>query len=116
MANLNAKFRTGPLEHNVLAGIETSLEDRDQSGPIWSTPSAHQRCQSESLHLGPARSDIDIDRINAMAIGYYVQDQIKVTDWLELLGGLRFDNFTAKSTAYTAVSTATGALGPSTSI
>ena len=28
-------------------------------------------------------------------VGYYTQDQIKVTDWLELLGGLRYDNFTA---------------------
>ena len=34
---------------------------------------------------------------NATTVGAYLADQVKITDWFELLGGVRYDNFDAKS-------------------
>jgi catecholate siderophore receptor len=114
VSDINAKFRTGPLGHNVLAGIEASFENRDQFRTNL-VDSARINVANPSPYIfAPLAATSTKTVSDATAIGYYAQDQIKVTDWLELLGGLRYDNFTAKSTAYTAVSTATGALGPST--
>ena len=43
-----------------------------------------------------------------MPVGVYLQDQMKVTQWLELLGGVRYDTFKAQH-AYT-YTRATGAV------
>ena len=101
VTDLNAKFNTGRLQHNILVGMEWSREDREQFRTNFIDTYRDQRRQSKSLCLR-ARSPRHRRRRfpTPTAVGFYAQDQMKVTEWLELLGGIRYDIFTANAQTY----------------
>jgi len=108
VSDVNAKFTTGALEHNVLAGVEVSYETRDNYRTTFNDPYRVNVGNPNPWVSGTLNPTTAATEAHANAVGVYVQDQVKVTDWLELLGGVRFDNFDATSNSYT-LTRATGA-------
>ncbi len=109
VADLNLQFATGTLQHNVLMGLETSFEKRDNFR-INVNDFARINLINPDPSIGGTWAPTQaVTSSNSSDIGIYGQDQIKVTDWLELLGGVRFDNYRANADSYT-LTTATGAI------
>jgi len=108
VSDLTAKFRTGMLEHNVLAGVEVSYEKREHYRTTFSDPYRVNAANPNPWDAGTLNPTSAATESRADAVGAYIQDQLKVTDWLELLGGVRFDNFRARSETFT-ITRATGA-------
>jgi catecholate siderophore receptor len=108
VSDINAKFATGFLEHNVLAGLELSHETRDNYRTTFSDTYRVNIANPNPWVSGTLNPTTAATESRANAVGVYIQDQLKVTNWLELLGGVRFDNFTAKSNTFT-ITRATGA-------
>lgn len=108
VSDLNAKFRTGALEHNVLLGVEVSHETREHYRTTFNDPYRINLANPNPWVTGTLNPTTSAIEANADGVGVYVQDQLKITEWLELLGGVRFDNFSATSNGYT-ITRATGA-------
>ncbi len=96
--NLVWSGKTGPLEHVLLIGYEVGRQK-----------SANQRSDilfavsNDDLITVPITSDFDalahsfptVNRDSSTRLDFfslYVQDQITVTDWLQLVGGVRYDD------------------------
>lgn len=112
VSDLNAKFNTGFLEHNVLLGLEYSHEDRDNYRNDTNGLTQPYRVNVAFPNpwvVSNFNTTTAATKTNADTLGVYIQDQVKVTQWLELLGGVRFDNFKSGSTGYS-FANATGAV------
>lgn len=109
VSDINAKFATGFLEHNVLAGLEVSHETRDNYRTNINDTYRINVANPNPWVTGTLAPTTAATESKANAVGVYIQDQLKVTNWLELLGGVRFDNFTSEQYAYTRTN-ATGAI------
>jgi catecholate siderophore receptor len=101
VSDLNAKFATGFLEHNVLAGIEVSHENREQYRTVFGDSYRINIAAPNPYVVGSLDPRTTATIANSDTVGVYLQDQMKVTEWLELLGGVRFDNFEANTNAFT---------------
>ena len=104
-----ADVTTGPLRHTLLAGIDYSHQDTfadRQQGyfdgtagtTIGGTRLAVPLALSDNLptivfRTGTARAATAADS-KARSVGVYVQDQVKIGDHVELIGGVRRDWFT----------------------
>lgn len=100
VSDLNAKFNTGFLEHNVLVGTEISREDREQFRTNF-TDTYRVNVASPDPYVSGTLSPTTAATISsANTFGVYAQDQIKITKWLEVLGGVRFDNYKANAQTY----------------
>jgi len=102
VSDLNAKFATGLLEHNVLGGVEVSHEDREQFRTVFGDTAYRINVANPNAYVSGVldpRTTATLSK--ADAVGVYLQDQIKVTEWLELLGGVRYDDFQANTRGYT---------------
>jgi catecholate siderophore receptor len=101
VSDLNARFATGFLEHNVLAGVEVSHEERTQDRINFVDNYRINVAAPNPYAVGSLAPTTASTETKANAVGVYIQDQIKVTNWLELLGGVRFDKFDSGQFAYT---------------
>jgi len=101
VSDLNAKFATGAVEHNVLAGVEVSHEKREQYRTVFGDAYRVNVAAPDPYVSGALDPLTTATLSSADTVGVYFQDQLKITDWLELLGGVRFDNFRANTQAYT---------------
>jgi len=109
--NLIGEFQTGGLEHTVLFGgehIDTS-SDQDRFNAFWDrTADDNEIFQvAEPLGLNGGVginaagftttnnwSDLnDFTQVEIEVYSVYFQDQVTVTPWLQLVGGVRFDSF-----------------------
>ena len=100
VTDVNAKFATGFLQHNVLVGMEWSREDREQFRTVFNDPYRINVANPDPYVVGVLNTDTAATISNANSRGFYAQDQMKVTDWLELLGGIRYDVFNANARTY----------------
>jgi catecholate siderophore receptor len=100
VSDLNARFATGFLEHNVLAGVEVSHEKRDQDRINFVDTYRVNVAAPNPWVTGSLSPDLTVTNSKANAVGTYIQDQIKLTNWLELLGGVRFDKFNADQNTF----------------
>ena len=107
--DLVADIATGPLRHTLLAGLDYSHQntfaDRQQGyfdgsagTTLGGTRLAVPLALSDNLppiifRNGVARAATAWDT-RARALGLYVQDQVRIGDHVELIGGLRRDWFT----------------------
>lgn len=105
-ANLVWKGQSGNVGHTVLFGVELSRQDTD---------SARDRTRfgkdgkDRSVDLPLARTftvppftlrpDRDA-RSELSTASFYIQDQIELADWLQVVAGLRYDIFDLKSNNY----------------
>ncbi|HEY0331344.1 MAG TPA: TonB-dependent siderophore receptor [Rhodopseudomonas sp.] len=101
VSDLNAKFATGLLEHNVLGGVEVSHENREQYRTVFGDSYRINVAAPDPYVTGVLDPRTTATVSKSDTVGVYLQDQMKVTEWLELLGGVRFDNFQASNQAYT---------------
>ncbi|MGU3538867.1 TonB-dependent receptor [Methylobacterium sp. A54F] len=100
------RFATGPVRHTLLGGFELGYQDGlayRQTGFFGLTGNA------TSLAVNPlfpvtrvpvrfanngATGGTDANSTYGLGLAaLYAQDQIDVTDWLQLIGGLRYDHF-----------------------
>ncbi|MBB5049539.1 catecholate siderophore receptor [Rhodopseudomonas rhenobacensis] len=108
VSDVNAQFATGWLHHNVLVGMEFSKENRDQFRTTFADSYRINVANPNPYVTGVLNPTTAATVSKANARGFYAQDQMKVTEWLELLGGVRYDVFDATSNTYT-ITRATGA-------
>jgi iron complex outermembrane receptor protein len=83
---VEAKFATGPLQHTVLAGIDyRNAHDSAINGTLAVVPAINAFNPVYGVSIGPVplttNNQQQIDQV-----GGYVQDQIKLGNWVALLG------------------------------
>lgn len=108
-AEVNGQFETGTFAHQLIAGVDTDRFDNDQvfgryRAPVLGPNTTLQ--QSLALDIFnpvygqfplPATSLLT-DRLEVLeATGLYVQDQINLTDQLQMRIGFRYDSFSQRT-------------------
>ena len=108
-AEVNGQFETGSFAHRLIAGVDTDRFDNDQvfgryRAPVLGPTTTLQ--QSLALDIFnpvygqfplPATSLLT-DRLEVLeATGLYVQDQINLTEQLQVRVGFRYDSFSQRA-------------------
>jgi len=110
--NVVGEFNTGSFGHTLLVGGEyiNTSSDQDRFNARWSDsnddvefftvmrPLNFRNGVGVAANGNPTTNDFTVDlnddtRVNIDVYSIYIQDQIEVTEWLDLVGGLRFDSF-----------------------
>ncbi|AOL24544.1 catecholate siderophore receptor [Erythrobacter litoralis] len=110
-ANLVGAFETGRIAHTLVAGAEyiDTSSDQFRFNAVWDTTQDDNEIFSIQRPLAlrggvgtnafgqptvNSFTDLNDDtRVNIEVVSAYVQDEIEVTDWLNLVIGARFDSF-----------------------
>ncbi|WP_424813258.1 TonB-dependent receptor [Roseococcus sp. YIM B11640] len=97
---LRVQARTGPLEHNVVSGLEVGRESVQLRRWTATRPTASLVAPNYDQMPGyqDARS-LTADTLTvANRIAVYAVDQIRIGQYFEVLGGVRFENYDASVT------------------
>lgn len=95
--DLTWRTATGSVEHTLLAGIEAGRQETRNvrnNSTFGTTPAAIVPIASPVTFAVPVfnvpsqNNDVDVT-----VTAVYLQDQVALTDWLELVAGVRFDRF-----------------------
>lgn len=108
-AEVSGAFRTGPFEHRILIGADTDSFSNDQQfgrfrpPPLSTNPSDQAGYVLDILNPvygrfplptpGPQNDRLDVQR----STGFFVQDQISLTDRLQVRVGGRYDDFSLRT-------------------
>ena len=94
--------RLGGIDQTLLFGFEAGRQksrNHRQSGTITGLPGNRAPLADPTVDVdvtfASSASDAN-NRTRANILAFYVQDQIRPTDWLEIVAGLRFDSFKLK--------------------
>ncbi len=87
--------KTGPIGHTILAGVELGRQETDNTRTPNNNSAgvvtiAAPTTFTAPVFLSPLQSDNHVD-VDLAAI--YVQDEIALTDKVQVIAGLRFDRF-----------------------
>jgi len=105
--NLEAHFDTGFLNHSLIAGLEASREDRDQDRRnITNTPNGNLADPDSSIDFDPIHAAKTSNSTRMTDVALYISDQIKIGEYVEVLGGFRWDRYETK---FDSVNRGTGA-------
>ncbi|MBN9561237.1 MAG: TonB-dependent siderophore receptor [Alphaproteobacteria bacterium] len=104
-AEVIARFRTGPLEHAMVAGLEFGQETSSPTRFTYANvPRTNLLYPDSSMpFLSAARFNTSVDTTSS-TLAAYITDTIKLGEHWELLGGVRWDRF---QTSYSQLSTTT---------
>ncbi|HLZ65655.1 MAG TPA: TonB-dependent siderophore receptor [Aliidongia sp.] len=112
--DLTARFDTGPLSHLVKTGIEISRETLDlgrylnpfNSNNNWipQTPLLNPNPEEPLPIALPVTTR---QHSTGDELGAYVNDTLSITDYVDLIGGVRFDRFGASFNQHSLVTFAT---------
>ena len=96
--DLTGRFATGIVEHTVATGIELSRETRSQSRTdlcLATIPACYTSLPNPSAGGVPAAINTVVAPNSTLStnIGAYASDQMKFTQYFELLTSLRFDRY-----------------------
>ncbi len=112
--NLVGEFETGAITHTLIFGGEyiNTSSDQDRINPVWDQTNDDNEIflierplnfrngigvnasgNVTTVAFDPAVSLNDDTRVDIDVFSLYIQDEIKVTDWLNLVVGGRFDSF-----------------------
>lgn len=98
---LSGTVEWGNVEHNLLAGVDflklkSNIKYEDVAAPSIDlfNPNHHQINPNMSVANSPLSSDFDIER---KQVGIYLQDQIRLGNWVMIAGG-RYDDFKSTET------------------
>ena len=100
VTDVNAKINTGWLQHNILVGMEWTREDREQFRTNFSDTYRINVANPNPYVTGTLLPTTAATISDANTRGLYAQDQMKITEWLELLGGIRYDVFNTDAQTY----------------
>ena len=110
--DLVLRAHTGRLGHTLLLGFELGRQDtrnRRLNGffqpadtasvnvPVAS-PTIDANIIFRPVNTNAARTPANWNETEATIAAVYVQDQIRISDWIEILAGLRFDRFELDAT------------------
>jgi iron complex outermembrane recepter protein len=108
-AEFNGDFATGTFNHRIIAGIDTDQFDNDQvfrryRAPVLGPNTTLQQSLAIDIfnpvygqYALPAPTPLT-DRLEVLkATGLYVQDQINLTQQLQIRVGLRYDTFSQRT-------------------
>jgi iron complex outermembrane recepter protein len=97
--DLTFKFKTGPVQHQLLAGMELAHEDSRLSGIDSELTPAPVDLFNPNYFEGPIPPTEFIDRFvdRSTTVGVYLQDQVTLLPNLKLLIGGRYDFINAIS-------------------
>ena len=94
--------RLGGLDQTLLFGFEAGRQksrNHRQSGTITGLPGNRAPLADPTVDVdvtfATSASDAN-NRTRANILAFYAQDQIRPTDWLEIVAGLRYDSFSLK--------------------
>ncbi len=97
-ANVQWDVRTGPLEHKLLFGIEYG-DQKSANQRTLGTLSSPTLNLAAPLFPTVTFSTASRDTVSEVEFfSAYVQDQLKLGEHIELVGGLRFDRFSINGT------------------
>ena len=110
--NLVGEFGTGLINHTIVAGGEyiNTSSDQDRYNTFWSETSDDNEIFTIARPLNVSggvgvnlsgatttnsfTTDLNDDtRVDIDVFSVYIQDQIEVTEWLDVVAGVRFDSF-----------------------
>src|SRR6266702_3276249 len=104
-AEIAGTFYTGPLLHEVIFGFSENVKNQFSPASIAAlcpgpTPTSKPvTCQQNFFNpvpipYTPLPSQFTADTTRIKDVGYYAFDRLKVIDWLDLLGGVRYSDYT----------------------
>jgi len=96
---LDGKFGTGPIKHEMLAGVEYSVERRQPTLHSGAATNVSLFSPSNATDSLPAPSLFSNSLHRADGIAVYAQDQLTFSPQWKMLLGLRWDRFAADSTS-----------------
>lgn len=112
--NLVGEFETGSVDHTLIVGGEyiSTSSDQNRINPVWDQTNddnedffiqrplnfrngvgVNALGNPTSVAFDPAVSLNDDTRVDIDVFSLYVQDEIKLADWLRVVVGGRFDSF-----------------------
>lgn len=103
--NVTSRFRTGPLQHALVTGLEFSAESSEnfgRSGPAAPVADLFNP-DANAAYLGPITRNGSFTDGKATSAAAYAFETLNLTEQWELTGGLRWDHFDVD---YDALSTA----------
>ncbi len=111
-ANLVGEFETGGVEHTLLVGGEyiNTQSDQDRFNPIWDQTNDDLEVFNITrplnlrggigVNASGNRTVVDLvtdlndfTQVDIDVVSLYIQDEIKLTEWLNVVIGGRFDSF-----------------------
>nr|WP_298895136.1 TonB-dependent siderophore receptor [uncultured Altererythrobacter sp.] len=110
-ANMVGEFNTGTVEHTLLFGAEyiDTSSDQDRFNPVWDQTNDDNEMFAITRPLNlrggvgvNASGDLttatfsdlnDFTQVEIDVVSLYIQDEIKLTEWLNVVVGGRFDSF-----------------------
>ncbi|MGD9799909.1 MAG: TonB-dependent receptor [Parvularculaceae bacterium] len=97
--DLIVRFNTGAIAHTVLIGGEFGVQDTDNTRTDTDNAAGVVNIANPTTFATPVfrplRNDNHVDLTTASG---YIQDQIDVASWLQLIGGVRYDHFNLEFT------------------
>ncbi|HKQ65848.1 MAG TPA: TonB-dependent siderophore receptor [Methylomirabilota bacterium] len=88
------RFDTWGLKHTLVAGLEFAYEIEDVTRWAFNNiPTTNLIFPDPLRPTNMARTTNFRGRTEAFSFGVYFVDEIQITSWLKIMGGLRFDHF-----------------------
>lgn len=101
-----AHFRTGNLRHELIAGLDLYYQNNTFGSLAGSVPRTGGTLLNPDFSNPPGFYIFDtnsgLTRARAWNVGLFASDRIWFTDQISVLGGLRWDDYNAKSATYAA--------------
>lgn len=98
-SDYSGTFEWGGRRHELLAGIDLYREEaeRNNSATAGLTPAPNTRVGSpnDGAVRPDTRGTVPMNTFDAQDIGLYAQDTVSLSPTVKLVGGLRFDRFSA---------------------
>jgi catecholate siderophore receptor len=98
-SDYSGNFDWGGRRHQLLAGVDIHRDGAKRNNNFGTSLPAAPGTRVGSPNDGALRADNGfspaLTRFNAQDIGVYAQDTLAITPTVKLIGGLRFDHFTA---------------------
>lgn len=94
--NLILKFDTGPLEHQLLFGVDYTYfhEDRSEGFPAATPLDLYNPVYGVGISMPPFTNIYQTKNTN---LGFYAQEQVRAWDRLSFVAGIRRDKVTSKT-------------------
>lgn len=100
--DLRAKFSTGKLEHSLVTGLALTRENNlRQNRTAPNSPTTLLNPNPDDVYTGTITLNPNIGDITGKSLALYAFDTVKLSKFVELNGGLRFDRFDVEGVSTT---------------